>query len=462
MSTLREHFDAWTNALTGWAVKGKDKTQGNRPDQPFALDHQTLLTWWLTDKMADKVISELPKAEVANGWSFRVEGEPEASATMADELKRLGFLTAYVEARRWARLYGGAAILLLADDAQEAQAPLNEAGLRALRGLKVVDRHQLSVSKYVTDASRLDFGEPEIYGLNEDAKGGPSKGGYPVHASRLIRFVGVDVPPRARAQFDSWGESILPRLYRALGGYHQAHDAIGLILSDFSTPVYKVPKLKDLLLKSPATGPNCGETVLHRRFAAIELLRSTSRAVILDAEESFERQTTNVTGLADLVEKAEHRLVAESEMPHTLLLGDGPAGGMQSTGASEREIWHAAIKAAQASCLVPALERVMDLVMLAKEGPWRGAPPEAWTVEPNPLEQATADQEATTRLKVAQADAIYLDRGVVSAGQVAASRFAGEQGYSPDTTIDPADLAAMEQAEADGLAGELQPPGLQP
>ena len=52
----------------------------------------------------------------------------------------------------------------------------------------------------------------------------------------------------------------------------------------------------------------------------------------------------------------------------------------------------------------------------------------------NPLYPMDSTQEADVRYKIAQADAVYIDRGVLSQDEVRANRFLG--GYKLDTSVD--------------------------
>ena len=98
--------------------------------------------------------------------------------------------------------------------------------------------------------------------------------------------------------------------------------------------------------------------------------------------------------------------------------------------------------------LRPALEHVVRLLLLSSEGPTRGVEPEGWRVEFPPLWEPTEAEKADLRLKVAQADAVYLTNGVVTPEEVASSRFPAGGEWSMDTTVDLAARAPLEEPPA--------------
>lgn len=84
--------------------------------------------------------------------------------------------------------------------------------------------------------------------------------------------------------------------------------------------------------------------------------------------------------------------------------------------------------------LLPALKRIAKLLFRSKTGPTKGKEPENWSIKFRPLWQLDELQQADVRLKQAQADDIYLRRGVAQPADIAASRFGGDT-YSVETHL---------------------------
>jgi phage-related protein (TIGR01555 family) len=200
---------------------------------------------------------------------------------------------------------------------------------------------------------------------------------------------------------------------------------------------------------------------LLKRARAIQQTRSVTRMLVIDKEtETFGREVVSVAGLAEVLQQFSLRLAAAADMPVTLLMGQSPAG-LSATGASDIRFFYDRIASIQRRILLPRVKKLIRLLFLASDGPTGGEEPERWTVTMNSLYQLSASEEATRRLAIAQADAIYLTNQVTNPEEVAVSRFGGAD-YSAETTIDfegRAQMAAQEAKErAAKLKAAMQPP----
>jgi phage-related protein (TIGR01555 family) len=199
------------------------------------------------------------------------------------------------------------------------------------------------------------------------------------------------------------------------------------LLSDFSQAVYKIKGLAELI------AANEDETIINR-FRIIDLARSLVRAVVIDADEDFERKTTPMSGVPEVLDRFSTRMAAAAQMPVTLMMGQSPAG-LNATGASDIRFFYDTIKAKQTKHLVPPLERVLTLIFKAKEGPTKGKEPEKWSIKPRPLWQLTEKEQAEVRKLQAETDEIYINSQVAAPEEIAISRFGGDK-YSTETVID--------------------------
>ena len=118
----------------------------------------------------------------------------------------------------------------------------------------------------------------------------------------------------------------------------------------------------------------------------------------------------------------------------TILMGRSP-GGLNATGDAEIRIYYDGIADSQDADMLDPLNRLMNLAMLAKEGPTGGIVEEDWFIEFNPLWQPTEAETVETRNKQADTDVNYISSGVVTPEEIAISRFGGEE-YSIETEID--------------------------
>ena len=223
------------------------------------------------------------------------------------------------------------------------------------------------------------------------------------------------------------GDSVLNRVYQVLARFNQSFDGSSILLSDFSTNILKIKGLAEILSAND-------RSLVANRAAALDMSRSVARTTIIDAEESYERQTTAVAGLSDLLDKWMERLAAAARMPISILFGRQPAGSIRQV----RPISSAgtAVWAHRTQDLQPRLERILRVLFRAKDGPTGGVEPESWSIVWPALRQLTEAQEADRRQKIAQTDQIYYSLGAVTSDEIRRSRFGGER-YNAETSIDP-------------------------
>ena len=139
-------------------------------------------------------------------------------------------------------------------------------------------------------------------------------------------------------------------------------------------------------------------------------------------------------------------------MPVAVLLGRSPAG-LNATGDADTRGWDDVVDGERRTVLLPALERVVRLLLLSREGPTRGVEPEGWSVVLPPLRTPTPSEDAALRKAVADTDVAYVQAGVLAPEEVARSRFRPE-GWSAETSVD---LEARDAPPADATLEEPAP-----
>lgn len=424
--------DGWENTYTGMGILGRDKRLGGT----FAADvitQREAEEIWTGDDIAARIIETIPDEMLRAGHCPKVEGDKDLTELMESEGDRLNLTEVCRRALYYARAYGGAGVLMGADDgSKDLSLPLAEDRIRSFDWLNVLTPQELQPVKYYSDPRAARYGEISVYRIVPLDTPPDSKavGEMPlVHESRIVRFGGVATSRGAtlRNINPGWDNSILVRIQRIVNDFQDAWAGAAILLNDFAPPVLKIKGLAKVL--ASASGDSLSE-----RARSLELSRSIARTIILDSEEEWSRQTTNVTGLGDLLEKLMLRLAAAANMPVSLLMGQSPAG-LNATGDSDIRWFYDQVRARQDRHLEPALKRLYTVAFLNRAGPAKGKVPENWEIEFEPLWQMTALEEAQVRKTQAETDVAYITAQVVTPQEIARSRFGGD-GWSSDTHID--------------------------
>ena len=443
-SALAVRVDSWANTLTGVGnALGKTNFQ-------FGIDQNSYLSLadvenlYNFDGIAARVVDAVPKHALRQGFTVST-GEADVETAIHEALDRLRVVEVTRNTWTWARCFGGAAILLGADDGRPPEEPLDEANLRSIRWINDVDRRDIYPMTWVRDPDSLEFTHPETYRVTR--MGGTVTESFTVHASRVIRFDGVTPTRRRRLALQGWGESVLQRVFAELQAARGAFASAGVLLQESSQGVIKMKDLMGMMASDT-------DDTMKRRLELMDQGRSVARALLLDADgESFERvEVGALTGVADIMDRMVRMVAAVTDIPVTILMGQAPAG-LNATGDSDIRSWYDAVQSERTQMLLPHMRRLVRLLLVSRDGPTGGKLPAGWKIILPSLWQMTPAETADLRQRTSATDVAYITAGVLTPEEVATSRFRRE-GWSDDTSID---LEAREAAMAADAAAAASP-----
>lgn len=449
LSRALGRLDNWLNLVTGAGVNSGRTAFQFRASAGDFLDLATLEVLYDLDGIAARIVDAVPKHALRQGLTIQT-GDEVLNSALTSTLADLGAEDALRKAWTWARLYGGGAVFVGADDGRDPRFPLDLGSLQRVRFLVDVDRRDLTPHTWVTDPLSPRFGDVDTFLLLR--QGGMSSTTSVVHASRLLRFYGTEVSRRRRLELQGWGDSVLQRVYQELQQTRGAFAAVATLLQDSSQGVFKV---KDLFALMAADSTDA----VKKRLELMDLSRSMAKSILVDADsESYERvETTTLTGVVEVLDRFVNFLAAVTEMPVTVLMGQAPAG-LNATGESDVRSWYDTVRTEQAKTLRPRVERLVRMLLRSRQGPTAGIEPEGWRVDFPPLWQPTPSEQADLRAKTATTDVAYIQAGVLTPEEVALSRFPRE-GWSPETAVDLDARRAAQEADREATADPSPSPG---
>lgn len=434
-------FDAWMNPITGFGTT-RDKTTYGRVAPFVPLDDNTLSNLLHGSDMAERMVSAVPSAMLQKG--FYVEtGDVKVDEQIAEKFDALAIRTKLFEAIWGARGYGGGALLLGADDGQEASEPLDLDRVRDLTYVHAVDRRFLRPVAYYDDPQHPKFGQPELYAVT--LAGGHIYSDSVVHESRLVIFRGATTGSQERLRLNGWDLSVLQRPHDILRQFDTGWRSVETMLTDANQAVFKMTALADII------GAEGGQEALEKRAQTMDLYRSVMRAIVVDADsqESFERQAVSFENIPQTLDKLMLRLAASVPMPVTILMGQSPAG-MNATGESDFRWWYDYIDADRTLNLAPQIRRIAMVWLRSEASPVSKLPERIEVTFPN-LWTPTPKEDAELRKLIADRDAIYINAQVFTPEEVALVR--GQTGgYDAEIVLSDESIKARE----DGLKVDLE------
>lgn len=438
-TSAQKRNDSWVNFLTKLNVEGLDKKTGAKVyEKELKVDELEAL--YQADDLAARIVDRPVEDMTREGFEVHFENDQNESmeSFFWQEWERLRLDEHVERGLKWARIYGGAGLIAFEDDLMSSSLELNLNNLQRINFFFLVDKFNLNPSKISEDISDKNFGKPEFFEM--------SKNSLKIHYSKVIRFEGVELPFRLAIKRNGWGDSIFCRIYDTLRNYQTGHSTIGTIIQDFTQTVWKMADLQDIVSQK-------GQEALLARLQLAQRMGSSVNALVIRNDEEMERKTTAVTGINDLMNILNSRLVASTDIPHTILLGESPSG-LGASGESEKRDWYDHIKNRQESVLRPILNRLINLIFAQRTGITKGVIP-VFDLSFKSLWQMDQKSELETRKIQADIDQIYLTNGVLDPDEVKASRFVdGNFDFSTKTESEIAGIDTYEQGEEEDENGQ--------
>lgn len=356
---------------------------------------------WLAKKIVNAVADDMTRAWRTHNSS---ESNQEQVQKIIQAEKRFALKAKVNDALCWARLYGGAGILIGTKDGEYGK-PLDAETVKKgdLTFLRTIDSRRLvpSGGNLCNDLASDNFGLPEAYTLAETST--------VIHHSRVVRFNGQKLPHFAWLQNNMWDDSELQHVLDSITNCDTATASVASMLFEANVDVIKTEGLVDLLSSKD------GEQKVIKRFQTAALLKSFNRTLLIDGSESYEKKSNTFTGLNLIIQQFMQDVSGAADIPMTRLFGQS-AGGLNATGNNDIRNYYDMLQAKQESELRPQLER-LDAIMVRSE---LGQMPDDYGFTFDSLWQMSDKEKADTEKTRGERDKIYFDMGVIDEGVIAA------------------------------------------
>ena len=349
-------LDGYTNVLTKYGTK-RDNSEAYRYTGDILVSDEQLTTMYESNGLFAKIIDTPAREALKNGFELGKMKDADLEAFVSETMDTLDWSNKAALAISWARLYGGAVIVMLIDDGGGLEDPVNVDNVRSVEDLYVFERPDVQPDYSNLYMSTGDnglyhgIGEPEYYTVNAPY------GAFRVHASRCLIFKNGDLPTRSILKNQTWGIPEYIRIKRALREAVTSHSNADKMLERSVQPVYSMQGLSELL------ATDNGEDLVLKRMQVIDAARSFLNSLLIDANgEKYEFKTFQLAGVKDVIDCTCNMLSAITNIPQTILFGRSPAG-MNATGDSDLENYYNYVGHIQKSMLEHNLRYLLKLIL---------------------------------------------------------------------------------------------------
>ena len=429
-------FDGFPDVLHRYSMESSIYDSGMLiPDYDLAEKYQY-------NGLFSKIIDRPAEEALKHGIEYNISDQTLADF-LDDALDRLDWEEKATTAIRWARLFGGAVIVMLLDDGRGLEEPVNWQDIRSVEELRVYERAivQPDPNCYLTGKAEY-FDISSTYG-----------GFFRVHRSRCLVFKNGSLPEYAAPQqYFYWGLPEYVRIRRDLSIALHTHQSAANMIDKSVQPVYKQRGLQSTL-----AGPDGDDQVL-KRLQVLDASRGMLNSVAVDMDgEDYSFQTFQLSGASEILESTYSLLSAVTCIPQTILFGRSPSGE-NATGESDLENYYNFVEGIQKRMLKKNIRTLLKAVVQA--GVYDGSIAEPQTIKPTfkPLwslseaEQATVELSKAQRAQAtAQTAQLYIDMQVLQPDEV-------RQALARDGTLNIEDILdhQPQDAQDDGWAQLLE------
>lgn len=392
-------LDGYYNVLNKYGTQ-HDSTEYYQWATGAAVTDAELADLYAGNGLFSTIIDAPADDATKNGIDLGVK-DKDLQKRLDDHLQTIHYQSRLAKALKWARLFGGSAVVMLVDDGRLLQDPLNWRDVHGVEELLVYGRNEvfpLWINGYENNPADEDYrkggtGIPEYMRIREELRNACIGPGYSIR-----------------------------------------------LLERLSMVTYKMKNLANVL--STVDGD---DTVLQR-MEMLDLARNLLNMVFIDADgEDVGIQSLSVAGVKDILDNACAMLSAVSHIPQTRLFGRSPAGE-NATGEGDMENYKEAVSGIQSGDLRDNTRTLVELILRGMA--WNGEidkVPEytityksAWSLSDD--EKATQDQaNAAAQLARAQTASAYVTAGILETDEVRRSLAQDEQ-FDPENIITEADV----------------------
>lgn len=356
--------DGYTNMLNKYGTK-QDNSESYRFQSEEMVSDLELMNLYEGNGLFTKIIDRPSEEAIKHGFDIDY-GDDKTSEYVEEKMDALQVEEHFATAEKWARLFGGAIIVMLVDDGRGLEEPLDWNSVQSIEELRVFERSIVQpdyTSLYgfdfdITDKTR-PIGQPEYYDVFSQY------GTFRVHYSRCLVFRNGRLPEHTtNAIYRHWGIPEYVKIKRALRETITSHTDGVKLLERCVQAIYKMKNLSNLLTTDK------GEDVVIKRMQVIDMARGILNSLAIDAEgEDYDFKTLQMSGVKDILDSTCNMLSAVTDIPQTILFGRSPAGE-NSTGENDMENYYSMVEKIQKMNMKSNGRTLIDLILI--EGKTKG------------------------------------------------------------------------------------------
>ncbi len=399
-------MDAFSNPAARIGYGTLDLLQATEyPMTRLTQNYQLLTSLYRDNWIVQNIIATIPNDMVRKWYEIKSSIDPEQMNQMTRLERQTQIRKKILLGMYWGRLYGGAAGVILIKGQNDLSQPLDVDAVMpgSFLGIQLLDRWNgiYPEAELVLDPEEPNYGLPAYYTIRDDEAG---RLVARVHHSRIIRFVGRELPWMEQVTELYWGESELEAIYNEVVRRDNVAGNIAALTFRANINYMETEGLDQLL--------GTANTEMQRRFynmmAAQSVMESNFGTRIINKGDAIHNTQYTFTGLSDVYDRIMMDVAGAARTPVTKLFGRSPAG-LNATGESDMQNYYDYIDGLRETELRSIVERLLPIMALSA---WGNVPddmdidfPPMWTPDAKEIAEI-AERKTNAVLAVYQNDLI--------------------------------------------------------
>ena len=357
--------DGYINQLA-YLGEASPMTEANDYQRNSISRDYELLTVLYRENWIAKRIIDTPCEDMTRSWyTISSALDQEKLDEIAELESKHSVKQEITNALRWARLYGGAAAVVVIKGHEDMlDQPLDYDDLMpgCFRGLIVVDRMSgLDPSvELEEDMDDLEFGYPKYYTVRLNNESGDV---VKVHHSRLLMFRGRMLPITEEINESYWGASEFEHIYEELQKRNSTSANIAQLVFQANVGVLKMADFGEVM----GMGTEKQKQAIIDSIHEENRFRTSFGMMIMGSQDGYEQHPYSFSGLSEIYEAFMMDMAGAAEIPATKLYGRSPQG-MNATGESDLKNYYEMLSQLQERNLRPAIEKLLPILCMSLWG----------------------------------------------------------------------------------------------
>lgn len=309
--------------LNNWSQTLSPKNAYNNLSLVMISQWQILLSYlYKTYGVLAKMI-DIPVDDAYKGGGFTLETDSVDEAELKELEKTINKnqdIKQIKNARKWARLYGGAALIALSGD--DLSKPLD---YKSLYGkpleFMAVDRWQLSYSEPNINIPGGQWEYINQYGRRNSKKSVIGSNALTrIHSSRIFPITGKEAPFIIMQRVNGWGISVFEQVFSDMSQYFKAGNVLFELLDEAKVDVIKLATLQTALSSGNS------DQVLQKMLDLIANNLNYKSKLLISKDDDYDQKQISFSGLAEMNKEIRIMMAGSANMPVNKLWGEGVTG----------------------------------------------------------------------------------------------------------------------------------------